>query len=59
MFGWNSQMSVGQGREGGGGVAIINSIDKDTVKPFATEIDVGLVYRDYINSGNLILTSEK
>ncbi len=52
-------MSVGQGREGGGGVAIINSIDKDTVKPFATEIDVGLVYRDYINSGNLILTSEK
>jgi hypothetical protein len=30
-----------------GGVAIINSFDKDTVKPFATDTDVGLVYRDY------------
>jgi hypothetical protein len=32
---------------GGGRVAIINSFDKDTVKPFATDIEIGLVYRDY------------
>ncbi len=39
-------MNVGQGWEGRG-VAIINRFDKDTVKPYATDIDIGLLYRDY------------